>query len=66
MQEYEVFVALSLAEYITVTAETEDEAIEEAKDIFNESMKNEYNDLYKHVNACVVGFEEQEEQEESE
>lgn len=65
MQEYEVFVSLSIPEYITVTADTEDEAIDKAKEIFK-SINCEITRLYKHVNACVVGFEGQEDQEESE
>ena len=54
MQEYEVLVELTVSEYITVTAETEDEAMDEATDIFNDCILATCEDLCKHVNACVV------------
>lgn len=54
MQEYEVLVELTVSEYITVTAETEDEAIDEATDIFNDGILATCEDLRKHVNAYVV------------
>ena len=54
MQEYEVFVSLNIPEYIIVTANTEDEAIDKATDIFNDCILEKCKDLHKHVNACVV------------
>lgn len=54
MQKYEVLVELTVSEYITVTAETEDEAINEATDVFNDCILATCEDLRKQVNAYVV------------
>ena len=54
MREYEILVELAVSEYITVTANTEDEAINEATDIFTDGILEECEDLRKQVNAYVV------------
>ena len=57
--KYEVLVQLATSDFIEVEADSEEEAIEEAKEIFQDCFKD--SKWWKDISAEVTGVEEEDE-----